>query len=68
MNAIRFKTEGVPPFLTIERACEVTGLSQYFLRCGCKDGSVPCIKSGRVYMVNIPALLRKLGAEGGEIA
>jgi hypothetical protein len=68
MNAIRFKTEGVPPFLTIERACEVTGLSQYFLRSGCKDGSVPCIKSGRVYMVNIPALLRKLGAEGGEIA
>lgn len=65
MNAIRFKTEGVPPFMTIERACEVTGLSQFFLRRGCKDGSVPCVKSGRVYMVNIPALLRKLGAEGG---
>lgn len=60
-----YKTEGIPPFLSIERACEVTGLSQYFLRNGCKTGTVPHVKSGRVYLVNIPALLRKLDAEGG---
>lgn len=51
------------PFVTIERACEVTGLSQSYLRRGVKDGSVPHVKSGRVYLVNIPALLRDLGAE-----
>lgn len=48
------------PFLTIKEASQVTGLSQYFLRSGCRDGSVPCIRSGRTYMVNVPALLRKL--------
>ena len=57
------KTDEIPPFLSIERACEVTGLSQYYLRNGCKSGDVPCVKSGRVYMVNVPALLRKLDAD-----
>ncbi len=50
------------PFLKIREACQVTGLSQYYLRAGCKDGTVPCVKSGNVYFVNVPALLRKLGA------
>lgn len=37
-----------------------------FLRRGCRDGSVPHVMSGTVYLVNVPALLRKLGAvEGG---
>lgn len=63
-KTIRFRTdEGIPPFLSIEQACQVTGLSQYYLRAGCRSGEVPCVKSGRVYMVNVPALLRKLGAE-----
>ena len=63
---IRYRTdESIPPFLNIEKACEITGLSQYYLRNGCKSGEVPCLKSGRVYMVNIPALLRKLDAESG---
>lgn len=61
---IRFRTdEPLPPFLSIEQACQVTGLSQFFLRNGCRSGEVPCVKSGRVYMVNVPALLRKLNAE-----
>lgn len=52
------------PFQKIPEACKTTGLSQYFLRQGCKDGSVPHIKSGTTYMINIPALLRQLDAEG----
>lgn len=51
------------PFQKIADAVKTTGLSAYFLRQGCRDGSVPHIKSGSVYFVNIPALLRKLGAE-----
>lgn len=51
------------PFQRIPAACRITGLSQSFLRAGCKDGSVPHVMSGNVYLVNIPALLRKLGAE-----
>ena len=50
------------PFQRIPAACRITGLSQSFLRAGCRDGSVPHVKTGNVYLVNIPALLRKLGA------
>ncbi|MBS6217156.1 MAG: hypothetical protein KH704_09560 [Clostridiales bacterium] len=50
------------PFQTIEQACKTTGLSMYYLRRGCWDGTVPHVKSGRVYYINIPALLRSLGA------
>lgn len=53
------------PFLKIPDAAAATGLSQYYLRMGCRNGSVPHTKSGHVYMVNVPALLRKLNGEGG---
>lgn len=49
------------PFQKITDAVKTTGLSAYFLRRGCKDGSVPCVMSGGVYYVNVPALLAKLG-------
>ena len=54
------------PFQKIAEASRNTGLSQYFLRQGCKDGSVPHVKSGTTYMVNVPALLRQLGADDGK--
>ena len=55
-----------PPFLKIKDAVKVTGLSAYFLRNGCKDNTVPHITtSGGVYYINIPALLKQLGAEKG---
>ena len=47
----------------IVEACKTTGLSQYFLRTGCKDGSIPHVKSGTVYYIDVPALLYKLRAE-----
>lgn len=50
-----------PPFLRIREAATVTGLSQFYLRKGCRDGSIPHVKSGTVYLVNVPALLKKLG-------
>lgn len=57
-------SENATPFLKIQDAVRVTGLSAYFLRQGCRDGSVPCVRSGRTYFVNVSALLRKLNAEG----
>jgi len=54
------------PFQKISEASKTTGLSQYFLRQGCRDGSIPHIKSGTVYLVNVPALLRKFGVENDE--
>ena len=52
-----------PPFQKIPEACKTTGLSMHFLRNGCRDGSIPCVRSGNVYYINIPALLRQLEAE-----
>lgn len=52
------------PFQKIKEASRTTGLSQYFLRQGCKDGSIPCVRCGSVYMVNVASLLRQLGVDG----
>lgn len=59
----RAKSNANAPFQKIPEAARTTGLSTYFLRHGVRDGSVPHIKSGTVYLVNVPALLRKLDAE-----
>lgn len=53
--------ESAKPFQSIPDACEFTGLSQSFLRAGCRDGSIPHIRSGKKYFINVPALLRQLG-------
>lgn len=54
------------PFLKIPEAAKVTGLSTYFLRHGVIDGSVPYVKSGKTYYINIPALIEKLGEVCGD--
>ena len=46
------------PFMKIKDACNKTGLSQYYLRRGCIDGTIPHILSGKTYYINVPALLR----------
>lgn len=51
------------PFQRIPAACRITGLSQSFLRAGCKDGTVPHLKSGNTYYVNVQALLEIHGRE-----
>ena len=51
------------PFMKIDQACAVTGLSKFYLRNGCKDGSIPHVKSGKVYLINVQALLKGLGVD-----
>ncbi len=53
------------PYQKIKDAAAITGLSAYYLRKGCKDGSIPHRMSGRVYYVHVPALLEKMGAGSG---
>lgn len=50
-------------FKTIKAAAQETGLSVCFIRQGCKNGTVPHIRSGCKTYVNVPALLEKLEAE-----
>lgn len=47
-------------FQNIAHACRTTGLSQYYLRNGCKAGTVPHVKQGRVYMVDVKRLYEVL--------
>lgn len=56
------------PFQKISEAVKTTGLSAYYLRRGCKDGTVPHVLSGGVYYVNVPLLLKQLGVpnDGGQ--
>ena len=49
------------PYKTILQASAVSGLSQSYLRKGCKDGTVPHICIGSKYMINVPALFDQLG-------
>lgn len=44
-------------YLSIREACAVTGLSQYYLRNGCKDGTIACVKSGKKYYIDVYALM-----------
>lgn len=53
--------DGNPPFQRIEDAVRSTGLSAYYLRRGCRDGSIPCVRSGRTIYVNVAELLRQYG-------
>lgn len=54
------------PFQSIEQACKTTGLSQYYLRKGCKEGTVPHRKSGKKYYIDINALLSQGVTEAPE--
>lgn len=48
------------PYCRIADACRITGLSQHFLRSGCRDGTIPHQMSGNKYYVNVPLLLEQL--------
>lgn len=57
-------------YMTIREASEHTGLSQFFIRSGCRTGEIPHIMSGAKYLVDLPAflsLLREMehSTEGG---
>lgn len=53
----------IAPFQSIRKTACLTGLSQYYLRAGCKDGTIPHIMVGAEYRINLPLLLNKLNAE-----
>ena len=51
------------PFMSIKEACAATGLSTCFLRNGVKTGTVPAIRSGAKYLINVPLLMKRLNTE-----
>lgn len=49
------------PFMSIEDAATLTGLSQYYLRRGVRNNEIPHIRCGTSYKINVPKLLDQLG-------
>lgn len=45
------------PFMTIAKTATYTGFSQFSIRNGCKDGSVPHVMEGTKYLVDVEAFL-----------
>lgn len=50
-------------FQSIRDACTTTGMSMSYLRRGIRAGSIPFVRAGEKYMVNVTLLLRKLDEE-----
>ena len=51
------------PLMKIKDVSTLVGLTPGYLRRGCISGDVPHAKTGRTYLVNVPALLDQLGVE-----
>ena len=51
------------PFQSIRETSRITGLSQKYIRTGCKNGTIPHIMVGVDYRVNVPLFLEQLDLE-----
>ena len=65
-NVARAKIDRDAPFQPISGAAYLTGLSRYYIRRGCKDGSIPHIMAGKDYRINMPVWLEQLDAQSME--
>ena len=57
------KTSLDAPYQSIAGASRLTGLSQGFIRAGCKTGTIPHIMCGGEYRICVPLWLKTLEAE-----
>lgn len=53
-------------FSSIREAAIETGLSQYMIRIGCREGSIPHIRRGEKYYINMALFRRQLDGESLE--
>lgn len=58
--------EATAPFQSIRNAARITGLSQFYLRERCKTQTIPMIKVGTEYRINMPLLLEQLAREAAQ--
>ena len=54
-------TGDMKPFVSIDEASRLTGLSRFYIRNGIRAGEIQHIMSGTKYLVNLPALFSRLG-------
>ena len=51
------------PYQSIRGASRISGLAQGYIRTGCKNGTIPCLRVGQEYRINMPLFLQQLEAE-----
>lgn len=57
------KPDPAAPFQPLRAAAEMTGLSHYYIRNGVIAGTIPAIRMGRDWRVNMPLFLDQLNRE-----
>lgn len=55
--------EGSARFASIKEASRITGLSQYFIRAGCRAGTIPHIMCGNRYKVDLQRMQDHLDSQ-----
>lgn len=50
-------------YQSIRGASRISGLAQGYIRAGCKSGTIPCLRVGQEYRINMPLFLQHLEAE-----
>ena len=53
-------------FQSVRGAAEITGLSRYFILKGCQDGTIPHIRVGIDYRINMPLFLAQLESDSSK--
>lgn len=46
----------IKKYVSVRKAIEITGLSEFFIRNSIRTGQVPVIKSGKKFMINMEKL------------
>lgn len=54
------------PFVKIPAASKLTGLSQCAIRKGCRAGTIPHIKNGTVYLIDVDGLMEQMRQAAAE--
>lgn len=53
-------------FASVAETSKITGLSQAFLYQGCRNGTIPFIKSGKKYLLNPEQVIAHLDSQAAE--
>jgi excisionase family DNA binding protein len=47
-------------FVGVKECCEITGLSEYFIRNAIRDGLIPVLRTGKKYLIDMDKLTEKM--------
>ncbi len=54
------------PFQSIKATCNSTGFSQYFIRQGVKNGTIPHVRCGNKILINVPLFIQRMNDQSNQ--